>query len=204
MTRELAGLTVHLSDRVYRPAEDSLLLAGGLEAPPEGRALDLCTGCGLAALKLAEAGARTVATDVNPHACRLTRRNAAANDLRVHVVRTDLAAGIRARFEAVTCNPPYLPTAEADPVRGTPARALHAGPDGAEVARAALDALPGLLTPEGRAWLVVSSLQPEAELAERARERGLTWTVRETVGVGRLERLSLVELRPGIPPGRDR
>lgn len=201
MPREILGLKVHTDERVYRPSEDSILLGKTLQAPEEGLALDLCTGTGIAAMKLAEQGARTIATDLDPHACRLTRRNAAENGRRVDVVRTDLAAAIDARFDAIACNPPYLPTGPEDSGVST-GRDVDGGRDGAELSRDVLDALPDLLTPEGRAWLVVSSLQPVEELEERAAERGLTWTIVDEIGVGRFEKLGIVELGHRSPEDR--
>lgn len=197
------GFEVHLDEHVYRPAEDSLMLASTLEPPGEGPALDVGTGTGLAALRLASEGARVLATDVNPRACRLARRNARANGLDVEPVVTDLADGIEARFTAIACNPPYLPADE--PREGPLWRALEAGPEGTALARRLIDELPRLLAGEGRAWLLTSSRQPEDELRARAGERGLSWTVRERRGVGRFERLQVVELRHGDePPGRHR
>lgn len=194
--RELFGLQIHLDPAVYRPAEDSLLLAEAVQPPEQGPALDLCTGTGLAALRLAKQGASTVATDANPRACRLTRRNARENQLPVHAVCTDLAAGLEARFEAIACNPPYLPTDDEqamDPIE----RALAGGPRGHEVTRRVLDALPELMQPSARAWLVVSTRQPVDELQAQAREAGLTWTVSGETAAGRFERLQVVELERG-------
>lgn len=193
MSRRLLGLEVHLDERVYRPAEDSLLLADTLEPPSHGLALDVGTGTGLAALRLASEGASVVATDVNPVACRLAGRNARANGLDVRPVVTDVADGIEARFEAIACNPPYLP-AGADN-RGPLWRALEGGPDGTEVAGRFLDEAGRLLTPDGQAWLLVSDRQPLDGLRERAEDRGLDWAVREQQSVGRFERLQVVGLR---------
>lgn len=205
MSRRLLGHVVHLDERVYPPGEDSMLLAGAVQPPDEGPALDVCTGTGLAALRLAERGARVVATDINPVACRLTRRNARANDLPIQPVCTDVVAGVHARFEAVACNPPYLPADTDRRLPGPIGRALEAGPAGTGIAARLVDALPGLLTSSGRAWLLGSSRQDVDALRARARESGLTWHTVEEVGVGRFERLSVVELAlGGERDGRDR
>lgn len=192
--RELLGLRVHLDERVYKPAEDSLLLAEHVQAPEDGLALDVGTGTGLAALRLARRGVRTIATDLNPAACRLARRNARENDRPVETVCTDLADGIEARFAAIACNPPYLPTGDT-PLEGPIARALEAGPDGTAVSQRFLDRLPALMREDARAWLVVSSHQPLEDLRSRARTRGLEWSMQKEIAVGRFERLKLVELR---------
>lgn len=194
MPRELLGLRIHRHEHVYGPAEDSLLLASNVTADEGDTALEVCTGTGLAALRLAQAGACTVATDVNPLACRLARGNAQANDLALSVVCTDLAAGLAATFDRVACNPPYLPPGP-EPVTGPVGRALESGQQGTALARRFLRRLPTLLAPEGRAWLVVSTRQPVDELADRAREQELSWRRVEELAVGRFEQLILVELR---------
>lgn len=202
--RHLMDLELHLDERVYRPAEDSLLLADTLEPPADGWALDVGTGTGLAALRLATEGACVVATDVNPIACRLTRRNAEANELDVHAVQTDLADGLAARFTAIACNPPYLPTDE--PRQDLSWRALESGPEGASTSLRLLDELPRLLDREGRAWLVTSTRQPLSQLQQRAEANGLTWTVAAEQNVGRFEQLRIAELRRKTDPtpGRHR
>lgn len=193
MPRELLGLTIHRDDQVYGPAEDSLLLASNVTASEGEHALEVCAGTGLAALRLAEAGARTVATDVNPRACRLARRNAQANGLGLDVVCTDLTAGLEGPFDRVACNPPYLPPGS-DRMPGPIGRALESGRQGTALARRFLASLPDLLASDGRAWLVVSSRQPVDELEERAAEVGLSWSRVDELAVGRFERLALVEL----------
>ena len=60
---------------VYAPAEDSDLLAtAAVETVDPGElVLDVGTGSGYVAGRVAETGARVVATDLNPHAVRQTR-----------------------------------------------------------------------------------------------------------------------------------
>ncbi len=185
--------------RCYAPREDTgLLLPFADGARPGGRFLDLGTGSGLLLRAAARAGARAVGTDLNPHALRAARAAAPAG---VDLVRTDLARGL-GRFERILVNPPYLPT---PPGAEDPDRwhhlALDGGPDGLETTRRVLACLPRHLTPRGRAYLLVSSLQPRrarATLARRWRSRGGRWRVvahRDLEG----ERLEVVELRRPSP-----
>ena len=94
-------LTLARDPQVYAPAEDSWLLAGTLEAqyrqatagsPLRGAVLEIGTGSGVVALTLARAGGRVTATDLNPAAVALTRRNAAANGLAVELLAGDMSA----------------------------------------------------------------------------------------------------------------
>ncbi len=72
--------------------------------------LDMGCGTGLVGLILARAGAKVVATDINPAAIQNARRNAARNGLNLTLVRMDQATGFRAdAFDLVIITPPYYP-----------------------------------------------------------------------------------------------
>jgi hypothetical protein len=78
---------------------------------PVGRALDLGTGCGVQALHLARHARQVVATDVNARALRLTRFNAALNDVedRVDVRDGSFFEPVRDdRFDLIATNPPFV------------------------------------------------------------------------------------------------
>lgn len=82
------------------------------------RVLDLCTGSGCIACSIASEVpyAEVIATDIDPKAVALARRNAQALGLaeRVQVVDCDLAEGLsedlRGTFDLLISNPPYIPT----------------------------------------------------------------------------------------------
>lgn len=144
--------------QVYPPSDDTLLLAGSI-GPVRGRVLEIGTGSGLIAVLCARLGARVVATDINPHAVRLARHNAARNGVGVDSVETDLFDGIRGAFDIVVFNPPYLPTTRGD-ITGDRWLdvSVDGGPDGLGPARRFLAGLESHLSPEGRAFTLYSSL----------------------------------------------
>lgn len=123
---------VSLHDDVYRPSDDTLLLAQAVYAELRrgDRFLEVGCGTGFVGLVAARAGAQAVATDANPHAVALARHNAKQNGLRIEVRAGDLLAGLGGPFDVVAFNPPYLPTAPEDYVPGPLNLAFDGGSDG--------------------------------------------------------------------------
>jgi len=171
---------------VYRPAEDSELLAtAAVDAVgPEDRVLDVGTGSGYVAARAAETGADVVAGDLNPHACRAAFERYGAGrppgesdpladpEKPIAVVRADLCSPLRAgSFDAVLFNPPYLPTDPDEERDDWMATALSGGESGRAVIAPFLEDLPRVLAPGGVGLLLVSTLSgvdPVVELADDA------------------------------------
>jgi release factor glutamine methyltransferase len=172
------------ADSVYPPREDTRLLARFAEGTRGLTVLEIGTGNGLVAETAVGAGARVVATDLNPAALRALRERSQPGPAGPAPVRTDLAAGLR-RFDRILCNPPYLPTPPAardpDPWANL---ALDGGPDGCAVLARIVDSLAEHLRPGGRAYLLESSRQSMA----RRTELRLRWRARG----GRVQRVAEV------------
>lgn len=136
----------------YRVAIDAALLAAATPLRPGGRALELGTGVGAAALALAARveDAAVTAVELQPDLAALARRNVEENGFadRVDIRVGDISAlGPDFQgFDAVCFNPPYLKPedneASADPMKRI---ATVEGPGGlpAWVAAAATAARPG-------------------------------------------------------------
>jgi release factor glutamine methyltransferase len=145
----------HETEQVYQPAEDSYLLATtAIECvESDERVLDVGTGSGyVAATVREETDARVVGTDINPHACRETRKRGS------DVVRTDLVSGLCGPFDVVLFNPPYLPTDPDEEQNDWMERALSGGPEGRTVIDRFLDSVGSVLTAESRVYLLASTL----------------------------------------------
>jgi release factor glutamine methyltransferase len=157
---------------VYQPAEDSRLLASVVvdHVDADERVLEVGTGSGYVAETVAaETGARVVGSDVNPHACEQARERG------VEAVRADLVAPFRdAAFDAVLFNPPYLPTDPETERDDWMERALSGGESGRAVIEPFLDVVGRVLAPDGRAFLLVSSLTGVDEVVERAAANGFS------------------------------
>lgn len=160
-----------METEVYRPAEDSRLLAEVAveRVTADDRVLEVGTGSGYVAARVAdETGATVYASDVNPHACEEARARGLAT------VRGDRTEPFRpASFDGVLFNPPYLPRdpdAERDDWME---RALTGGETGREVVEAFLDDVGRVLAPGGTVLLLVSSLADVGAVGAYAAERGL-------------------------------
>jgi release factor glutamine methyltransferase len=137
---------VAVAPGVYVPRWQTEALARRAAAllPPDGVAVDLCTGSGAIATALAAAapGARIVASDVDPVAVACARRNGV--ETFEGSLDEPLPASLRGSVDVLTAVPPYVPTDELrllprDVRRYEPRAALDGGPDGtallAEVVR---------------------------------------------------------------------
>ena len=156
---------------VYEAAEDSRLLAEVAveRVRGEDRVLEVGVGSGYVARRVQEeTGARVVGTDLNPDAC------AAAREAGVEAVRANLADPFAAdSFDVVLCNPPYLPTPPEEEWDDPLEAALSGGEDGRRVVRPFLATVGRVLVPDGRGFLLVSSLTGLEAVAELAADAGL-------------------------------
>ncbi|MGN0262023.1 MAG: N5-glutamine methyltransferase family protein [Eggerthellaceae bacterium] len=99
-------------------AENGVDIAREACQDPCLRVLDLCTGSGCIACSIASEVpyAEVIATDIDPKAVALARRNAQALGLaeRVQVIECDLAEGLsedaQGTFDLLISNPPYIPS----------------------------------------------------------------------------------------------
>jgi release factor glutamine methyltransferase len=184
---------------VFVPRPETEVVAGlaidaARAAGPSPLVVEPCTGTGAIALSVAVEvpGVRVLATDVDPAAVALARRNldrvrtgtagAALVAREVTVLEGDLLAPVapelRGEVDVLVANPPYLP----DTDRGTlapevgdhdPDRALVGGPDGHEVVDALLAAARDWLRPGGTVVLEIDERRGD-DAATAADRAGLT------------------------------
>jgi len=175
---------------VYEPAADTELLVKSIRLREGERVLEIGTGTGVVAIHCAKHGCRVTATDVVTEALELARENANQNTVEVDLREGDMFDPVQGRFDVIIFNPPYLPTAPEDLTDSPLDKALDGGPDGTLVTIRFLEQLREYLADEGRAYIVVSSLQEGNRLDDTlhrqqfvARKRGSEKFAFETISV---------------------
>jgi release factor glutamine methyltransferase len=170
---EFCGLRLHVTDGVFLPRPRSELLAHvavtrSLAGPDGVVAVDVCCGVGGLASVLATrvAGARVVASDVQPAAVECARVNGASYGF--DVVLGDLCSGLppelRGLVDVIVANVPHVPTGELDHLpRDTrahePRLAHDGGVDGLSVLTALADQARDWLRPGGALLVEVADRQ---------------------------------------------
>ncbi|MFW6448466.1 MAG: HemK2/MTQ2 family protein methyltransferase [Halobacteriota archaeon] len=162
-----------LDRAVYRPAEDSELLAeAAIDQVEVGRlVVETGVGSGFVADRLRAArDVAVVGSDVNPHACT------AARERGLPVVRGTLLSFVATdAVDVALFNPPYLPA-----VPGLTddwlERAIAGGPSGDEVLLAWIEDLPRVLRPGGFGLGLVSSVVGRERVEAHAAQAGLSVT----------------------------
>jgi release factor glutamine methyltransferase len=162
------GLSIHVDPGVFVPRPHSEALARRAVAllPPDGVAVDLCTGSGAIAAVLAHAhpAATVVATDVDPVAVACARTNG------VHTLLGDLdeplPETIRGGVDVLTAVVPYVPTEELhllprDVLAHESPLALDGGPRGTRALRRAVQVAARWLRPGGTVLLEIGGDQAE-------------------------------------------
>ncbi|RSM91698.1 methyltransferase domain-containing protein [Kibdelosporangium aridum] len=146
---------------VYRPQEDTWLLADALRTaplPPRATVLDVCTGTGALAVTAGRLGAAEVtAVDVSRRAAATAWMNGWVNGVPIRTVRGHFGYLVGSEsFDVVLANPPYVPAARV-PDFGK-ARAWDAGDRGRAILDRLCAVIPLLLNDKGMALIVHSEL----------------------------------------------
>ncbi len=176
------GLDLKVDENVLIPRSDTevlvetaLNLSG--KSDSELRILDLCTGSGCIGLALARflPNSHAVLADVSPDALGVAKENVRRCGMgaRVVAIEADALAPPPPRlgsFDLITCNPPYIPTAEIAALDASvrdhePHLALDGGEDGLKFYRAVLGGWKSLLRQSG--WLLFEVGETQAEDVEK-------------------------------------
>jgi release factor glutamine methyltransferase len=177
---EFLGLRLRIDPGVFVPRPHTELLAARAIAltPPDGIAVDLCTGCGAVAAAIRAARPRVTihATDLDPVAVACARRNgvpALLGDL-----DEPLPGSLDGRIDVMTAVVPYVPSEELhllprDVVAHEPRSVLDGGPGGTTVLRRAAAVAARRLRPGGTLLLELGGDQAVA-ISETLEDLGLS------------------------------
>ncbi|XP_061387010.1 methyltransferase N6AMT1 [Musca vetustissima] len=122
-TPHIDHLTSQDYEHVYEPAEDSFLLLDALEADLEFIendlkplvCLEIGPGSGIVITAIAKRLPHSLcmACDINPYACRVTKRTCTRNDTHVECVQGNLTDAFKSNtIDLLIFNPPYVVTAD--------------------------------------------------------------------------------------------
>lgn len=205
------GVRVAVLPGVYVPRQQTaVLVAAAVEVtPPDGIAVDLCTGSGAVAvaIRAARPGATVLASDVDPVAWRCARANGV--DAFLGDLDEPLPAGLAGTVDVVTAVAPYVPSDQLrylprDARDHEPRSALDGGTAGLDVLARVVPAAVRLLRPGGHLVVEVGGDQDRA-LAPLLTSAGMGEPERWTDEDGDLRALRLTRRpRPDRLRGRPR
>lgn len=168
---EFFGLNFIVSPAVLIPRPETELLVetalAWLKRHPGPRlAADIGTGSGCIAISLAKhiCDLSLIAVDISRPALRVAHKNVQAHQLttRVRLVQGNLMQPLRARFDLICSNPPYIPSPKLPGLtvtRHEPRLALDGGPDGLQSITVVLEHARHHLTPGGLLLIEIESGQ---------------------------------------------
>lgn len=169
METPIVKLTDDELKTVYEPSEDSYLLIDALEADLEVLetikpviCLEIGSGSGIVITALAMAlrkhNSYFVAIDINPDACRATRRTSLNNSVDVNVLQMNLLDYVRIKhtFDIILFNPPYVVTDYEEVLDDRLVfKTWAGGKDGRQVMEQVFTTIPEILSDVGLFYLVV-------------------------------------------------
>ena len=187
------GMRIAVEPGVFvpRPRTEKLVDRAIAMLQPDAVVLDLCCGSGAVGAAIAASVAvQLYATDLDPVAVRVARRNVE------RVFEGDLYAGLpddlRGRVELIVMIAPYVPTSEIallphEARDFEPMLALDGGDDGLDLVRRAVAEAPQWLAPGGSLVTEVSRQQASA-VAAVIEAAGMRASIHKTVVVATLPR----------------
>ncbi len=111
-TQEFMGLNFKVTPDVLIPRQDTEgLVEEALKyVKPGMKVLDMCTGSGCIAVSIAKyaENVQVSAADISVKALEIARENAAANDVQVNFIESDMFQQITQKYDMIISNPPYI------------------------------------------------------------------------------------------------
>jgi release factor glutamine methyltransferase len=131
---------------MYKPSDDTFLLAECIEGIKGDKALDLCTGSGYIAYILSKNFKQVVATDINFDALLNARGDG------ISFICCNSCSCLNTKFDLITVNPPYLPSDRIEDIT------IDGGKEGIEITLKIIDGCIDLMHKSSKMFVVSSSL----------------------------------------------
>lgn len=180
--QEFMGLQFKVTPDVLIPRQDTEGLVEEVLklVKPGMKVLDMCTGSGCIAVSIAKfaQNVQVSAVDISPKALEVARENAAANQVQINFIESDMFTEIREKYDMIISNPPYIKsqvvTTLMPEVRDyEPHLALDGKEDGLFFYRKLANESGNFLTPGGMLCLEIGYDQG-AEVAQLLQQQGFT------------------------------
>lgn len=168
-----SGAELLIGYNVYKPSDDSFLLADNIQAKADERVLDMGTGCGIQGIIASKMGAAVTSSDISEAALECARRNADLNDAEITFVKSDLFENIEDKFDLIMFNPPYLPPDSLD-YDDELRKSWDGGDAGRETTDRFIKDVKDHLSGSGRALLVQSSINVPEKTPESFKRCGMS------------------------------
>ena len=166
-------MKIEVFDGVYKPCDDTYLLARNLEVNKEDEILEIGTGCGILAILAAKKAKHVVACDINPEALKCAEHNAKLNGVEIEVIKSNMFNNVKGKFDLIIFNPPYLPSSPLDREDDLK-KAWDGGKTGREVINRFIKEAKKFLKPKGRVQIIASSRCGIDEVVRKFQEEGFT------------------------------
>ncbi len=171
----LRDITLELDEEVYKPSDDSILMLDALDTLPplnDMTCLDVGTGSGVLAIKMAKMGCKTTGSDISLRSLMLASRNAIINGVSIEFVQGNLTHHFRDKsFNIVVFNPPYIPE---EPKRDIELSIAWAGGiDGRRLIDGLITDLPRILKEKGISLILHASYNLPHKTIINASELGM-------------------------------
>ena len=106
-----------MEEYIYEPSEDSYFMLNCLEKLLEKKklkkALEIGTGSGVIAFKIADKVEKVLATDINPYAIKIAEKKRKILGIKnIEFKESNLFEKVNEKFDLIFFNPPYLPGKE--------------------------------------------------------------------------------------------
>ncbi len=176
-SQEFMGLPFICNNACLIPRQDTeILVERAMETVKklrgtgeEIRYIDLCTGSGCVAISLTKLCgiSRAEAADISDAALDIAKKNAESNAVSINIYKSDLFENVKARFNIITANPPYIDTELIHTLipeiwQYEPMTALDGGADGLLFYRKIAAEAPRYLLPGGFLLFEIGDTQGEA------------------------------------------